>query len=391
MRIGRLFVLAAVIATAIFMLRPSSAQAPPPPAPLELRADVPSEFGAIFPLEWGGGSLYDLKRRLAARGCMLDQLWLLESGRWRGYAQYSYPRSLQARFLSRYEAGVPAGRMHASCFDICTFEYASSAGAAYDSRCRDAASTLSDSANDASSLCTREFDPRLAESVLPILPIRPDLCIVRVEFEAEPEAWRDRYETGVSGILIQQYDEAPFERLDETWWEIYPNRQPFVLLTSPVNPPERRAAGVRALSLHAEAHELCHANQEWMLLQSMNRFRRVPASFDEWWLASEAGLAFVKAAGFEQAADGSWSLAPRYRAHYRFVYGADRPAELAAELCAVHLLERIGEPSAYSAALYDGEQGRFFWREAPVDFVHAALLPDSVRRWLARYAVLPSP
>ena len=391
MRIARLLVLAAVIATAVFRLSPSSAQDPPPLAELELRADLPSELGASFPIEWGGGSLYDLKRRLATRGCMLDQLWLVENGRWRGYAQYSYPRRLQGRFLSRYEAEVPAGRMYASCFDICRFEYASRSGIAYDSRCRDAASTLSDSANDASALCTREFDPRIAESVLPILPIRPDLCIVRVEFEAEPEAWRDRYETGVSGILIQQYDETPVEIKGDIWWEIYPNRQPFVLLTSPVDPPERRAAGVRTLALHAEAHELCHANQEWMLLQSLNRFRRVPAPFDEWWIQSEAGLAFIKAVGFERAADGSWSLGSRYRPRYRFVYGADRPAELAAELCAVHLLERIGEPSAYSAVLYDGGQGRFFWRESPVDFVHATLLPDSVRQWLARYAVLPSP
>lgn len=391
MRIARLLLLAGVIATAALMLSPSSAQDPAAPAYLELRASVPEETGAVFPIEWGGGSLYDLKRRLAVRGCMLDQLWLIENGRWVGYAQYSYPISRQTRFLSRYEDELPAGRMYASCFDICSFEYASAAGAAYDSRCRYAATELSDSGNDASAVCTRGFDPRLAEAVLPVLPTRPDLCIVRVEFEAEPEVWRDRYEIGVSGVLIQQYDHASFQRRGETWWEIYPNRQPFVLVTLPTNPPGWRAAGVRTLALHAEAHELCHANQEWMLLQSMNQFRRVAAPFDEWWLESEAGLAFIEALDFEQASDGSWSLDPRYRPLYRFVYGADRPAELAAELCAVHLLERINEHSAYSAALYDGGRGQFFWREAPVSFVHATLLPAPVRDWLVRYAVLPAP
>ena len=139
MRIARLLLLAGVIATAALMLRPSSAQDPSLPSYLELRASVPEETGAVFPLEWGGGSLYDLKRRLAVRGCMLDQLWLVENGRWVGYAQYSYPISRQARFRSRYEDGVPAGRMYASCFDICSFEYASTAGAAYDLAMRSAA------------------------------------------------------------------------------------------------------------------------------------------------------------------------------------------------------------------------------------------------------------
>ena len=360
---------------------------PDEPAPGELRGVVSAEPGELFQIEWGGGSLYDLKRRLAVRGCMLDLLWRQgENEEWHGYSQYQVPPSLQRDFLERYEADIPAGTLHAACFDICTFQYETETISAYDPRCRTAAEALSDDQNDASSLCTEQFDPLVIEHAMPLLPRRPDLCIVRIEYDLEAEQANDRYDVGVSGALLNQYDDDAIEIGARTWYETYPNRQPAILITSPRNPAGERAPGIRAAALHAEAHELCHATQDWIFLQSLNQHRRQAQPLHEWWDQSEAGREFATAVGFSRAETGRWALADdRF---YRFAYGSDHPAELAAELCAVYLIERMGQPGAYSFLAYDIQRRAYYWRTTTIEFDPNWFLKPLVRQWLEKYMIL---
>ena len=392
----RLLALAALIcALGAALAGVASAQDPDEPdelppdelAPGELRGVISAEPGELFQIEWGGGSLYDLKRRLAVRGCMLDLLWRQgENEEWHGYSQYRVPPSLQRDFLDRYEADVPAGTLHAACFDICTFQYETETIAAYDPRCRTAAEALSDGQNDASSLCTEEFDPLVIEHAMPLLPRRPDLCIVRIEYDLEAEQANDRYDVGVSGALLNQYDDDAIEIGARTWYETYPNRQPAILITSPRNPAGERAPGIRAAALHAEAHELCHATQDWIFLQSINQHRRQTQPLHEWWDQSEAGREFAAAVGFSRAETGRWALADdRF---YRFAYGSDHPAELAAELCAVYLIERMGQPGAYSFLAYDIQRRAYYWRTTPIEFDPDWFLKPLVRQWLEKYMIL---
>lgn len=365
----------------------ASAEEPDELPPGGLRGVISVEPGELFAIEWGGGSLYDLKRSLAVRGCMLDLLWLQGGNEeWHGYSQYRVPPSLQREFLERYEAGVPAGTLHATCLDICTLQYETETIAAYDPRCRTAAEALSDDQNDASSLCTGEFDPLVIEHVMPLLPRRPDLCIVRIDYDLEAGRANDRYAVGVSGALLNQYDDAAFETGERTWYETYPNRQPVILITSPRNPADERAPGTRAATLHAEVHELCHAAQDWIFLQSINQHSRQARPLHEWWDQSEAGREFAAAVGFTRSETGRWTLIDdRF---YRYVYGSDHPAELAAELCAAYLFERMGQPSAYSFLAYDIQRRAYYWRLAPIEFDPDWFLKPLVRRWLEKYMVL---
>ena len=365
----------------------ASAQEPSELQPGELRGAVSSEFDELFPFEWGGGSLYDLKRRLAARGCMLDLLWRRDGGgEWRGYSQYRVPPSLQAEFAAQYETDIPAGTLYATCFNICTFEYQTDSVAAYDPRCRTAAEALSDDQNDASSLCTPDFDALVIEHVLPLLPRRGDLCIVHIEYDLEAGRAGDRYNTGVSATLLGQYDDMAFQIGSATRYETYPNRQPAILITSPRNPPAERRLGTMALRLHAEVHELCHAAQDWMFLQSINQHRRQPRPQHEWWDASAAGREFAATLGFRRAPGGEWTSpgAPIYR----YTYGSRQPAELAAELCAVYLTERMGAPGAYSFVAYDQQRRAFFWRSDSIEFNPDWVLTPEIRRWLEKYMIL---
>ena len=377
--------LCAVCAAAGF----ASAQEPSELPPGELRGAVSSEFDELFPFEWGGGPLYDLKRRLAARDCMLDLLWLRDAdGEWRGYSQYRVPPSLQTEFTGQYETDIPAGMLYATCFNICTFQYETDSVAAYDPSCRTAAEALSDDQNDASSLCTPDFDPLVIEHVLPLLPRRGDLCIVRIEYDLEAGSADDRYNIGVSAALLGQYDDMAFQIGPGTRYETYPNRQPAILITSPRNPPAERTPGTAAMKLHAEVHELCHAAQDWMFLQSINQHRRQARPQHEWWDASEAGREFAAALNFRRAPSGQWAPADAHI--YRYTYGSDQPAELAAELCAVYLAERAGAPGAYSFVAYDQQRRAFFWRLDPIEFDPDWILTPPVRRWLEKYMIRPA-
>ena len=87
--------------------------------PTQVRAKIPEGYEILFPLQWGGGSLPQLKGRLADMGCAMNTLWLYDQDRWNGYNRYdlAYDFPTNQQFLQRYDQEVPAGTLYATCAD----------------------------------------------------------------------------------------------------------------------------------------------------------------------------------------------------------------------------------------------------------------------------------
>ena len=87
--------------------------------PTRVAAEIPEGYGTLFPLQWGGGSLPQLKGRLAELGCAMNTLWLYDRDRWNGYNRYdlTYDFPTNQQFLQRYDREVPAGMLYATCAD----------------------------------------------------------------------------------------------------------------------------------------------------------------------------------------------------------------------------------------------------------------------------------
>ena len=91
--------------------------------PTEVIAEIPEAYNEIFELQWGGGSLYQLKGRLATMGCIADTIWVHDNDKWHPYNQYQIPSTLNEQFITQYAQLIPAGTLYASCYDICDFDY----------------------------------------------------------------------------------------------------------------------------------------------------------------------------------------------------------------------------------------------------------------------------
>ena len=89
----------------------------------EVVADIPKGYGTLFPLQWGGGSLYQLKGRLATMGCMANTIWLYDNNQWNVYNQYnvSQDNPVIQQFKQQYEQFIPAGTVWADCYNMCGF------------------------------------------------------------------------------------------------------------------------------------------------------------------------------------------------------------------------------------------------------------------------------
>ena len=93
--------------------------------PTQVIADIPQEYNEVFSLQWGGGSLYQLKQRLATMSCIVDTIWVYDNNQWNPYNQYQVPSTLtpNINFKNNYSKFIPAGTLYASCYDICEFNY----------------------------------------------------------------------------------------------------------------------------------------------------------------------------------------------------------------------------------------------------------------------------
>ena len=332
--------------------------------PTQVVAEIPDGYNQLFPLQWGGGSLYQLKARLGTMGCLANTIWNYDGGEWHGYNQYHVPSTLNAEWLGAYQEFVPAGSLYATCFDVCTFSYFDAPRPA-DTPCLSPVAWLEANGAsyyrhpiDESSTCTDDFDPLVKQSALPSMPLYPDTCLVRQERPLFGGQATFPFTLWNSNSIIYPY---------------YPN----VLV---IYGPRSEDPHYRTYARNVELHELCHANQDFHIAEQMQPDRLLnplaDVSYsDDWdvtsWLVTEPGRAFVDLVGFAREADGDWSLPDDT---YESIYGPD-PVELAAELCSFYLLDRMGEQ--ISNVFSDP------------DFDLARYLTPEIVEWIEMWVALP--
>ena len=322
--------------------------------PTQVVAEIPDGYNQLFPLQWGGGSLYQLKARLGTMGCLANTIWNYDGGEWHGYNQYHVPSTLNAEWLGAYQEFVPAGSLYATCFDICTFSYFDDPRPE-DKPCMSPVAFLEDLNPqffrypiDESSTCTDDFDPLVKQSALPSMPLYPDTCIVRQKVPG-----------GGGGNAM-----PPFNIFGDGSTSMYPIYPSLVVVFEP--PHDEQTIVFTRLNVNAdgtqtvefphlnavatEIHELCHANQSFHIAEQMQpdilreEVVRGASRTVAQWLVTEPGRAFVDLVGFAHDADWNWSLPDdTYDSKYKYIYGSDSPIELSAELCTGYFLRRIGQ------------------------------------------------
>lgn len=392
--VGAALVLAVAVIAALADIRTGAAEgggeqedSPGGLQPTEIVADIPEGYGELFPLEWGGGSLFHLKGRLATMGCMANTLYLHDGGEWHAYNQYDLPSAFTREFRSRYAEFVPPGRLYATCFRICEFSYAE-----HGSKTCFTLDLLREHnfinvpyPIDDTTSCTRDFTPIVADAVLPALPVLPEACIMRQPHDWDKRGW-------YRPIFVGYYD-----NVHPVYW---PSNVPFTVVYSPSDylAQARNQAEARkreTILLHIEVHELCHINQQWHIAEglqtdvvltfdandgsSSSRFRRL-------WLHTAAGTEFARLTGFVADADYEYELPTE--SVYRTLYSIN-PSELAAELCMTYIFERIDWENFYTYWYFNQDKSLYGRRQEPVEFDVDLYLTPEIRRWLETWVVLP--
>lgn len=352
-------------------------------------ADIPSGYGELFPLEWGGGSLYHLKGRLATMGCLVDTIWFYDEGEWQAYNQYEVPSTLTREFVSRYAEFVPAGTLYATCFRLCEFAY-------FGERQRDCAtlakslyhvSSLStvvlniwddiqDGTLDATEICTHDVTPQIAQYVLPSLPVLPEACAIYYHRG-------DSYCGGIGPreIVKGGFFRGAFSRFSDPL-SVTVRRLP---VTLPVGHPvvlewycgDRTVEDIRLYLMINEAHEWCHINQEWHIAQDLQPDRVLREHPNDLWSDTPAGIDLLALTGFYRDEDGEWML-PEGHAFQDWWYRPN-PSELAAEFCAFFFLYRARSMSGFSDAR---------WPSVHRQLVQAVQTAE-IMQWLETHIVLP--
>ena len=353
-----LFLFITLLVVGVFST-PASAQEPETTLqPTQVVADIPEQYNEVFSLQWGGGSLYQLKQRLATMGCMADTLFTYNNNQWNAYNQYQVPSTLNAQFLTEYSQLIPAGTLYASCYDICDFDYYK-APKNFLPRC----STIETGQEKSyygifqhpinnTTPCTRNFDPRVQASVLSVMPTYPDMCIVREQAED--------VKVGIGGISnpLITLSNAP-----------YPYNPAFIVLFSPVVENEKSPATLLSL----EVHELCHTNQYWHFVENLQPdiIRSVRTLSTEQWSITPAGSSFIDLVGFTKNTENKWTLPDN--TPYKNIYGIDDPIELSAELCMLYFMDTMNEQNDYGS-----------------NFNISQYVNPEIIQWLETYVVLPS-
>ena len=352
------------------------AAAPAPLQPTQVVAEIPEGYNQLFPLQWGGGSLFQLKSRLATMGCIANTIWNHDDDQWHSYNQYNVPSTLNAAWLAAYGAFVPAGSLFATCFDVCEFNYFDAPRG--DIPCESLADFresgglrgLGRYPIDDSTECTDDFDKRVKDHVLPSMPLYPGVCIFR---QSAPSGGGHAY-IPLSALIVGGY---------------YPINPGFVVVykhSSPHQSVEYNRAG----ALGTEIHELCHTNQFYHSVEQMRPDRLITgrlitggSSSTSAWLTTEPGSSFIDLVGFSLDAAGDWSLLGD--STFRDIYGSDDPLELSAELCMLYFADRMGEHSVYAVDyVVDGAISRSATKFDPMRY-----LTDEIVEWIETWVALP--
>lgn len=212
--------------------------------------------------------------------------------------------------------------------------------------------------------CTDDFHPIVKEKVFPILPIRPDTCIIRGDNKFDGSR-------GAKGRVVKSVI----------------NTSPAVVVLDGNDNYRSWTNEHNDILLHIEIHELCHINQQWNWIQESGL--NIPAydpfvdlfgnsSHDSY------GKQFMKAVGY----DTINSTVVPVGSPYRDLYNPLNRNELSAELCALYILDAIGARSIYDYRRYDSFKGYF--QQVPIrDFDTSKYLTPEVVEWLETYMILP--
>ncbi len=347
--------------------------------PTQAMAEVPEEYDELFEIQWGGGSLYHLKARLATMGCMLNTIWVYDDNQWYGYNQYNVPRSFNQPFLTQFSGGIPATTLYGDCIDICTFDITTGDVIEY-YECASfetlkQAGWFFDLDIQDETPCTDNFHPTVIQKVFPLLAILPNTCIVH----------EDRRDTtrGVSGkAFMTTTNETPFIVI-YIHNNNYRSRQEFEII-----------------KLNKEIHELCHINQYWQWVEQLKAgipFRNDISNGDHFYNVdrlynSPQGKEFIELTDFiltgeDQYRVKQWKLPTN--SIYKDMYHIN-PLELSAELCTMYIVDKIEERSNYDYQRYNRHAN--LYDRVPVRNINVSkYLTPEIIEWLETYMVLPRP
>ena len=341
--------------------------------PTQAIAEVPEEYNELFEIQWGGGSLYYLKARLATMGCMLNTIWAYDNNRWFSYNQYNVPHSLNQAFITQFKDSIPAATLYATCIEICSFDIDTEsflkAG-----ECKSWEQDIQPvwiqqkaelQANghpviDDDAVCNNDFHPLVKEKVFSLLPLMPDTCIVRQLYTSAEYTGTRFIRGGAYAGYIVLWLEPPSLYNDENL---------------------RERISVRAL--HTEIHELCHIQQGYYLVQQapLNQTLHIEIEIYK----TDANKEFMDTVGFTEPTE--WNFELPEDSVYREIYSKN-PIELSAELCSLYLLDMIGEESKYALITYHSD---YEGPKVPNPFDPYRYLTPEIIEWLETYMVLPYP
>ena len=335
--------------------------------PTQIVAEIPEEYDTLFDLQWGGGSLLHLKGRLATMGCIANNISFSDptTSIQHTYNQYNTRSTdpMNQQFTQTFERYVPAGAMQADCYNICEFK---------DERCFSPEETreyydnqdfsnYDDTFDVRDRPCTDDFHPTVKEKILPILPIHPNTCIIRSKRGPG---------NNTAGFAIGDSINLPpavviFE--GNHYYRSWTNEHNDILL-------------------HIEIHELCHVNQQWHWIQSLALDKPIDYSYNKAWryFGNVHGKEFTRIVEYDTVISNNVPL----DSPYRDIYGYRLRIELPAELCALHLLNKVGANSQYNYSKWSRYRDRFI--RIPVrDFDTSPYLTPEIIEWLETYMILP--
>ena len=347
--------------------------------PTEVVADIPTEYDTPFELQWGGGSLFQLKARLATMGCMANNIWM-HNNQWSLYNQYtlSYNLFFIQQFIQQYENNILADTLWVDCYNVC--EFGGERCLSFD-ELREQEDNFKEHFGyilslrarnfeiDQTTPCTRNFHPTIQEHILPLLPVRLDACFVLKE--------------NISTSLNNTGGTGGY-----TWYQSV-NAPPFFVMIDHSSLWYRETQEYKDLALATEMHELCHINQNYQQIQGLSTEQGFNEDGDLWFKNSPQGKAFIRMTGFIDLGYWQWRLSTKNI--YKDIYSKN-PIELSAELCSMYLLDKIGATQKYKYKKWirttPQGYGYFGWTPIPNFNVNTYLTPE-IREWLETYMILP--
>lgn len=299
-------------------------------------------------MQWKGGSLLHLKAELQILGCSTDMIYVKnQENEWDEYIHFNDDKKANQSFLDKYSEYIPQTTVKFSCHKSYRHGFTIDANENVQSK--------EDIIRNSDEQCSNDWNTLVQEHILPIMPLEPNLCVVRL---LEGSA----IEFSVSGLRLKGGGKYyPSNGYYHTIKENDKHIRTYMQLTNPYIVLNYRS------SLHTEVHELCHAQQFWYLSFGLGE---PVTQFHYNWNSSPAGLELIEISGFENK-DGKWHLPT---GPYSEIYSGQGPhhgpLELGAELCAMYLLERAGYKNYYSQE------------------VHDAALTTEIREWMKKYIIV---